>query len=95
MQEDLRGSVRRARAIDFKQKERWKNRSWDHYPGHRFKSLCRPQSLLRLRRYPNVYTSLEVERLIKRFGADGGELILRTASGRRRRDHPLRRVARC
>ena len=46
-------------------------------------------------KYPNVYTSLEVERLLNASGPTQGEVVMRdgTRAGGRR-DHPLRRLAR-
>ena len=67
-----------------------------HHPGHRLQDLRRQaHPVLRLRQLPNVYTALEVERLVNASGPTGGEVILRDGTQPQDgRHHPLRRLAR-
>ena len=78
VQEDLRGSCGERKAIDFTQTE-------EPTKSTSAPSFLRPVSRLSMPRnayygygrYPNVYTSLEVERLVNASGPTGGEVILR------------------
>jgi heterodisulfide reductase subunit A2 len=80
VQEDLRGSLRERKAIDFTQKETVDRRSkvgtiivatgFQAFDAKRI-----PQYGYGI--YPNVYTALEVERLVNASGPTGGEVVLR------------------
>ncbi len=105
VQEDLRRGVRRPRRDRLPAGNETRDDQGRHdHARHRVQDLrCQRVPYYGYGTYPNVYTALEVERLVNAAGPTGGEIVLRDGRNRRRvgiihcvgsRDENTNRIAR-